>query len=344
MIKYNFYNDYSEGAHASVLELLGKTNSIQESGYGVDSYSNEAKTLIKKSLKNEQVEIHFVSGGTQANLIALASMLKPFESVISAETGHINVHEAGAIEATGHKINVVKTSNGKLDVESIDELFKAHTDEHMVKPKVVFVSNSTELGTIYKKDELKKISDYCKQNNLYLYLDGARLGSAIMSSESDLNLEDICNLVDMFYIGGTKNGALLGEAIVIVNPSLKENFRYHLKQRGALLAKGRLIALQFIALFTNNLFFKLADSANKKAEKLSIGLRKMNFKFLTESTTNQIFPILPNHIIEELKKIYGFYIWEKIDENNSAIRLVTSWATMDENVDMFLNDLLDLNT
>ncbi len=342
MIKYDFYNDYSEGAHASVFELLGKTNLAQESGYGEDSFGTEAKVLIKKCLNNENVDIHFVSGGTQANLIALASMLRPFESVICAETGHINVHEAGAIEATGHKINVIETADGKLTVDDIDEVVKAHTDEHMVKPKVIFVSNSTELGTVYKKYELKEISDYCKKNNLYLYLDGARLGSALMSSASDLNLEDICNLVDMFYIGGTKNGALLGEAIVIVNPSLKENFRFHLKQRGALLAKGRILALQFLSLFTKSLYFDLAKNANEKAEKLTRGIKELNFDFLTESATNQIFPILPNRIIEELAKLYGFYIWKKVDGNYSAIRLVTSWATQNENIEMFLEDLRNL--
>lgn len=342
MIKYNFYNDYSEGAHASVLELLGKTNLIQESGYGEDSYSNEAKALIKKFLKNEDADIHFVSGGTQANLIALASMLKPYESVISAESGHINVHEAGAIEATGHKINTVKTSNGKLTVVDIDEIVKMHTDEHMVKPKVVFISNSTELGTIYGKAELTEISAYCRKNNLYLYLDGARLGSALMSKMNDLDLAMICGLVDMFYIGGTKNGALLSEAIVILNPSLKENFRYHLKQRGALLAKGRILALQFVALFTKDLYFDLGKNANEKAEALNKGIQELKFSFLTESATNQIFPILPNKVIETLAKSYGFYIWKKIDNNNSAIRLVTSWATKNENVEMFLGDLENL--
>ena len=339
MIKYNFYNDYAEGAHASILELLGNTNLKQESGYGDDSYSLEAKKLIKQNLQNDNVDIHFVSGGTQANLIVLASMLKPYEAVISAETGHINVHEAGAIEATGHKICTVPSMDGKLTAEGINTIVKAHTDEHMVKPKVVFVSNSTELGTIYNKAELTAISTYCKQNNLYLYLDGARLGSALMSSESDVTLEDVCSLVDMFYIGGTKNGALIGEAIVIVNPSLKENFRYHLKQRGALLAKGRVVALQFLALFTNNLYFDLAKNANQKAEKLTKGITDLNFGFLTESTTNQIFP---NKIVEELAKLYGFYIWKKVDSNNSAIRLVISWATQSENVETFLEDLKNL--
>jgi threonine aldolase len=342
MLKYSFYNDYSEGVHSSILDLLVKTNLTQEPGYGEDAFSFEAKKMIQSYLGKANTDIHFVSGGTQANLIALASMLKPYESVISAETGHISVHEAGAIEATGHKINTVPSVEGKLTIEGIDSVVKAHTDEHMVKPKVVFISNSTELGTVYSLADLKNISDYCRKNGLYLYLDGARLGSALMSSDSDLNLEQISSLVDMFYIGGTKNGALLGEALVIVNQGLQENFRFHLKQRGALLAKGRIIALQFLALFTNNLYFDLAKNANQQAEKLTQGIDKCGHMFLTQSTTNQIFPIFPNHVLDALKDLYGFYVWKKIDEKSSAIRLVTSWATQDDEVEMFLDDLRKL--
>lgn len=343
MLKYSFCNDYSEGAHHSILELLLKTNSTQEGGYGDDSYTIAAKNAIRQNLGNSDVDIHFVSGGTQANLIALVSMLKPYESVISAETGHINIHETGAIEATGHKINAIPSADGKLTVEGIESVVKLHTDEHMVKPKVVFISNSTELGTVYSKTELKNISDYCRKNRLFLYLDGARLGSALMSRGVDLDLQDITDLVDMFYIGGTKNGALFGEAIVIVNPILKEHFRFHLKQRGALLAKGRVTGVQFLALFTDGLYFSLAAHANAQAVKLAKGIEEIGHRFLTEPATNQIFPILPNRIIGKLTPMYGFYIWKKIDEHHSAIRLVSSWATSNDSVELFLNDLKTLS-
>lgn len=337
--KYRFFDDYSEGAHPNILDTLNKTNLDQETGYGDDSFCIKAAENLKDVIKNPKASIHFVSSGTQANLIVLASILKPYESVIAATTAHITVHEAGAIEATGHKINTVFTEDGKLTVEKIKEVLEFHTDEHMAKPRVVFISNSTELGTIYTKDDLQKLSDFCIENDLYLYLDGARLGSALMVNGSDLTLPDVANLVDIFYIGGTKNGALLGEAILIVNKKLQENFRYHLKQRGALLAKGRVLGIQFLELFKDDLFFQLAKHANKMAAKLTQEIKSMGFKFLTDSPTNQIFPILPNKIISKLQENYGFYIWKKIDEENSATRLVTSWATKEEAVDEFLSDL-----
>lgn len=337
--KYSFFNDYSEGAHPNILEALQKTNLTQETGYGEDSISIEASKLIKEKLENPNANIHFVSGGTQSNLIVLASMLKPFECVISANTGHIFVHEAGAIEATGHKIVTIDTSNGKIKPEQIQSVCDYHSDEHMVKPKVVFISNSTEVGTIYKKEELKNISEVCKKNDLYLYLDGARLGSALSSTKNDMTIAQLSSFVDIFYIGGTKNGALLGEAIVINNERLNENFRFHLKQRGALLAKGRVLGIQFLELFKNNLYFDLSKHANDMASKLVAGITDQGYKFLTDSSTNQIFPIFPNSLIEKLKESYGFYVWSKIDDENSSIRLVTSWATKQEAVDMFIEDL-----
>ena len=337
--KYSFFNDYSEGAHPNILEALQKTNLTQETGYGEDSISIEASKLIKEKLENPKANIHFVSGGTQANLIVLASVLKPFESVIAANTGHIFVHEAGAIEATGHKINIIESADGKIKPEQIQSVCDYHSDEHMVKPRVVFISNSTEVGTIYKKQELKDISEVCKKNGLYLYLDGARLGSALSSTKNDMTLSELSSLVDIFYIGGTKNGALLGEAIVINNETLNENFRFHLKQRGALLAKGRVLSIQFLELFKNNLYFDLSKHANEMASNLIVGITKQGYKFLTDSSTNQIFPIFPNSLIEKLKELYGSYVWSKIDNENSSIRLVTSWATKQEAVDMFIEDL-----
>ena len=342
--KYSFFNDYSEGAHPDILSAFQQTNLSQETGYGEDSLSLHAVELLKEKIGNPNAAVHFVSGGTQANLIVLASMLKPYEAVIAVSTGHIFVHEAGAIEATGHKICTVQSDDGKIRPEQIQIVVDQHSDEHMVKPRVVFISQSTEVGTIYSKQELQAISDICKQNNLYLYLDGARLGSGLTSIRGDLTLADMSSLVDIFYIGGTKNGALIGEAIIINNDQLKDNFRYHLKQRGALLAKGRVLGIQFAELFKENMFFDLAKHANEMAGKLTQGIKEQGFEFLTDSTTNQIFPILPDVTIEKLKEMYGFYVWSKVDADKSSIRLVTSWATKEEAVTDFLADLKVLTT
>lgn len=339
MTKINFKDDYSEGAHPNILETLNKTNLIQEDGYGMDNYCNKAAELIREKINNSNIDIHFISAGTQANLIVLSSVLKPYESVISADTAHIAVHEAGSIEATGHKINTIHTENGKLTPENVKPILDEHADEHMVKPRIVFVSNSTEVGSIYSKKELTELSNFCKQNELLLYLDGARLGSALTSKHNDLTLSDVAELVDAFYIGGTKNGALLGEVIVICNYNLKKDFRYNLKQKGGLLAKGRVLGIQFLELFTNDLFFDLGKHANLMATKLSEEISNLGYKFLTQPVSNQIFPILPNDIIEKLEEKYGFYVWQKIDEKKSAIRLVTSWATKEENVESFITDL-----
>lgn len=333
---YRFTNDYSEGAHINILNALVESNLNQEIGYGNDSFCEEAKKLIKAKIKNENADIHFVSGGTQANLIIISSVLRPHEAIIAASTGHINVHETGAIEATGHKICTVETEDGKLSVEHIKSVLENHSDEHMVKPKMVFISNSTELGTIYKKVELEEISKFCKENNLYLHLDGARLGSALTSRDNDLTLDELSSLVDIFYIGGTKNGALLGEAIVINNDRLKEDFRYHIKQKGAMLAKGKVLGIQFVELFKNDLFFELANHANKMAYKLSDALSELGYEFLTHPTSNQIFPIMTNEEIQKLEVRYGFNIERKIDNNKKAIRLVTSWATVEDAVDEFI--------
>jgi threonine aldolase len=311
----------------------------QEIGYGNDTLSKEAARIIKEKIGNPEADVHFVSTGTQANLIVLSSFLRPFESIIAPVSAHINVHEAGGIEASGYKINGVPSSNGKLTVEGIKKIVEDHTDEHMVKPRIVSISQPTEVGTMYKKSELREISAFCKEHDLYLYVDGARLGSAMTSPEADMDMSDLSKMVDAFYIGGTKNGALLGEALVINNPRFKENFRYHLKQWGALLAKGRVLGVQFVELFKGTLYFDLAKHANTMARKLTDGIKAEGYKFLTDSPTNQIFPILPNALIEKMQKSYGFYIWAKVDADNSAIRLVTSWATKESAVDEFLADL-----
>lgn len=338
---YCFKDDYSEGCHPNILKKLAETTFEQHEGYGDDKYCIEASELIREKIGNSSAHIHFVSGGTQANLIVLSAALRSHESVISANTGHINTHEAGAIEATGHKINSVDSPDGKLKVKDVQVVLDEHvTVPHMVKPKMVYISNSTEVGTIYKKREIEELSSFCKEKDLYLFLDGARLGSALSSKDNDLALSDLSKFTDIFYIGGTKNGALLGEAIVIVNEKLKEDFSFHLKQRGALMSKGRVLGIQFLELFKKDLFFDLAKHANSMAMKLVNALKENGYSFLTNSTSNQIFPILPDKLIEKLEKKYGFYVWGKKDDENSVIRLVTSWATKEEIVDEFIKDLL----
>ena len=335
---YSFKNDYSEGAHPRILQALMESNFDQEEGYGEDRFSQKAIELIKEKLGRSDIDIHLLAGGTQTNLTAISAFLRPHEAAIAASSGHIFTHETGAIEATGHKVLSIETKDGKLTPAMIKSVLDYHTDEHMVKPKLVYISNSTEIGTIYKKDELQDLSDFCRDYKLILYMDGARLGSALCSEENDLKLSDIPALVDAFYIGGTKNGAMIGEALVIGSDSLKEDFRFHMKQKGGLLAKGRILGIQFLELFRDNLFFELAEHANKMAVLLKTELSKENIQFLTDSPSNQIFPILPNALISKLQKNYAFHVWEKIDSDHSAIRLVTSWATSEEAVLKFIEN------
>lgn len=336
-MKYKFLNDYSEGAHPSILERLNDTNFSQQEGYGDDDYCKNAAGLIKEKIDNPDADVHFVSGGTQANLLCMSAFLKPYESIVAPKTAHIEVHEAGAIEFTGHKINIVEPKNGKLLPEHIVEQVEFHYDEHMVVPKIAFISNTTELGTVYTRSEIKALSETCKKHGLYLYVDGARLGAALTADKNDMSLDEFNSFVDAYYIGGTKNGALIGEAIVINNPELKERFRYNMKQKGALLAKGRIIGIQFEQLFTDGLYFDLANHAYKMAQKLAKGIAEKGYKFFTEPESNQIFPIFPKQLIEKLEKDFGFYVWTKYDNNSSVVRLVCSWATKEEAVDEFIS-------
>lgn len=332
---YSFRNDYSEGAHPSILESLVRTNSEQTMGYGEDFYTVEAQGLIRKHIGREDVAVHFLVGGTQVNLTAISAFLRSHEAAIAASTGHIATHETGAIEATGHKVVTVDSEDGKLTPSLIEKILQDHTDEHMVKPKLVYISDSTEIGTIYGKEELKAIYEFCQDHKLILFVDGARLGSALTAKDNDLTMNDLAQYSDAFYIGGTKNGALLGEALVIVNESLKEDFRYFIKQKGALLAKGRVISLGFIELFKENLFFELARHANEMATLLGEGIKKCGYSMLIESTTNQLFPIFPASVVEELKKRFDFIEWEKLSNDQIALRLVTSWHTPKEAIEEF---------
>jgi threonine aldolase len=340
---YSFRNDYSEGAHPRILNALVKTNLEQTEGYGTDYYTQKAVQILKNKIDCEKADIHLLVGGTQVNLTAISGFLRPHQAAIGADTSHINCHETGAIEATGHKVLTMKTNDGKLTPELIQKVLNAHGDEHMVQPKLVYISNSTEIGTLYTKSELIELHNYCKQNGLLLYLDGARLGSALVSEENDLTLADIAKLVDAFYIGGTKNGALFGEALVICNDKLKEDFRYYIKQKGGLLAKGRLLGIQFEELFKDDLYFELAKHANSMAILLKNALKDEGYEFMCDSSTNQQFPILPNNIMEKLSEKYAFNTERVIDEKNTAIRLVTSWATKEEAVLELVEDLKNIN-
>lgn len=342
-MKYSFKNDYSEGCHPNILKALLETNHIQQNGYGLDEYSIAAENLIKEKIKNKNAKIYFVSGGTQANIIVISAFLRPHESVISADLGHILNNETAAIEATGHKINSISTQDGKINAAQISAVIAAHQNKpHQVKPKLVYISNSTEIGTTYSKKEIQELSKFCKENDLFLFMDGARLGHALMAENNDLTMEDIAKYTDAFYLGGTKNGALLGEAIVINNPDLQPEFDFHIKQKGALLAKGRLLGIQFLELLKGNLYFTLAKKANDQAMKIKNAFLEIGVSFFTENFSNQLFPILNNKQIETLAEKFDFYIWKEVDAEHSAIRLITSWQTEDEVVEILINEIAKL--
>ncbi|MDD4000971.1 MAG: beta-eliminating lyase-related protein [Bacilli bacterium] len=335
---YSFRNDYSELVHPDILDLIIQSNLRQNLGYGLDKHSEVARKLIIEKIGKENLDIHFLAGGTSCNKIVIAHSLKPYEAVVSVASGHINVHEAGAIESSGHKVLTTKGKEGKITPEEIHFICHNHKDEHMVVPKMVYISNSTEIGTIYTKAELQAIYHLCQQLGLYLFIDGARLGVALSTLENDLTLTDLASLCDCFYIGGTKNGAMLGEALVIVNDALKADFRNTIKQNGGLLAKGYLIGIQFEALFKNNLFFKLAKHANEMAAILKEELKRIGVQLAYDSPTNQQFIILKRGIVEKLEENYDFEIWEEEDDL-TTIRLVTSWATKEEVIELFIDEL-----
>ena len=332
---YSFKSDYSEGAHPKVLEALIQTNLEQTVGYGEDDYCNQARRIIKQKVNNENVDVHFLVGGTQANLTVISASLRPYQAVIACDTGHINVHETGAIEATGHKVLVAPSLDGKLTKELIDPIVKAHGDEHMVQPKMVYISNPTELGTVYSKEELKDLYDYCKQRHFYLYIDGARLANALALEKPKVSWQDLAAYSDVFYIGGTKCGALFGEAVVIVNDELKKDFRYMIKQRGGMLAKGRLLGLQFKTLLENDLYEQIGKYQNKMADQMRQVFIEHGLTFLSDSPTNQLFPILKNEVIEKLGHDFDYTFYEQLDDDHACIRLVTSFATTKESIDAF---------
>jgi len=344
MIRFNC--DYAEGAHENILNRMMETNMEQLPGYGGDVYCAQARKLIQDKCGCEDACVQFLCGGTQSNLTVIAAALRPHQGVISADTGHINVHETGAIEATGHRVISLPSPDGKLTADQISETFEAHAadvnHEHVVQPKMVYISNPTEIGTIYTKKELEEISSVCCEYGYYLFMDGARLGYGLTAEGNDLDLPAITGYCDAFSIGGTKCGALFGEAVVITNPAIREDFRYIMKQRGGMLAKGWLLGLQFLALFENDLYFELAAHANKMAGRLKEAFWQHGCRFLIESNTNQQFPILQNNELERLKTKYSYSFWEKINDTHSAVRFCTSWATKEEDIDALVKDVVAL--
>lgn len=298
---YSFRNDYSEGAHPLVIQALTDTNLEQTVGYGRDPRCETARALIRSLCNAPDADVHFLVGGTQTNTIVIESLLQSYEAVISAHTGHVNVHETGAIEATGHKVCTAYAPDGKLTPELVESVVNAHSSEHMVLPRLVYISNTTEIGTIYRKAELEALRRCCDQHGLFLFLDGARLGSALTSPENDLSLADLAALTDAFYIGGTKNGAFFGEALVMT--AQNEHFRWHIKQRGAMLAKGRLLGVQFQVLLENGLYFEIARHANEMAYRLRDGIAALGYPFPVPSPSNQQFPVLPNTVVKQLQEM-----------------------------------------
>ena len=334
-----FQNDYSEGAHPRVLEALQETNLAVTSGYGMDEYCKKAADRLKEIFACPEADVHFLVGGTQTNLVSMSAFLRPWEAVIAADSGHVSVHETGAIEATGHKVCAVPGENGKATPDAVRRLVAEHrtgVEEHMVLPRLLYVSDSTELGTIYTKAELEALHRVCKELGLLLYLDGARMAAALTAEGNDLKPEDFAKLCDAFYVGGTKNALLFGEALIIVNEDLKPFVRNVIKQHGGMLAKGRLLGVQFEALFRDDLWLKVAEHANTQAQRLRQGLADMGVEFYIDSPTNQIFPIFPDAVVEKLKTFVAFDFTAKTDEKHTAIRFCTSWATPEENVDFLL--------
>ena len=333
----SFESDYIMGAHPRILEKLVETNMEALSGYGADKYCMRASEKIKAACGHEDAQVFFLTGGTQTNQIVISTMLSPFEGVVAANTGHVSVHEAGAIEYTGHKVLSLDSKDGKLDSCSLNgylaDFYNDGNHEHMVFPGMVYISYPTEYGTLYSKKELEEIYAVCRKYNLPLYIDGARLGYGLASKGCDMNMKDIADLCDVFYVGGTKVGALCGEAVVYTHGNAPAHFITQIKQHGALLAKGRLLGVQFDVLFTDDLYGKISLNAIEKADRMKRIFKSHNYKFYLESPTNQQFIILENEEMEKLAENIAFSFWEAVDDSHTVVRFATSWATTDEDLD-----------
>lgn len=341
-----FECDYTEGACPEIIKWLEETNFLQTPGYGEDEFSESAREKIRRLCGRKDADVHFLVGGTQTNFTVISSILRPYQGVLCAETGHINVHETGAVEATGHKVLALPSKDGKITAKQVRDSHEFHwkdaNHEHIVQPGMVYISHPTENGTLYSKSELEELYAVCKELELPLFLDGARLGYGLMSDASTMTLQDVAENTDVFYIGGTKAGALFGEAVVITNPTLKKDFRYMMKQKGGMLAKGRLLGIQFDTLFTDGLYFKVAKHADDMAMRLKQAFIDKGYRLLFDSYTNQQFPIMPDEHLEKLKEKYGYCFWEKTDETHSAVRFCTSWATGENAVEALIADIAEL--
>ena len=339
-----FHNDYHAMCHEAVLSKINAISQERFDGYGVDPCCRTAAEMIRRLCGAEDAQVHFLVGGTQTNLTVIAAALRPHQAVLGADTAHIQVHETGAIEATGHKVIALPSPDGKLTAAQVEETVLSHRQsgdaEHMAQPKMVYISNSTEVGTTYSKKELEQLSGVCRKYGLYLFMDGARLSYALTAAGCDVTLEDLARLCDVFYLGGTKCGAMFGEAVVITNPAIGEDFRYLIKQRGGMLAKGWLLGAQFEALLENGLYFALAEKANGLADRIRTALRQTGCAFLAESNTNQIFPILPDSWLAELSEEFTFAEMGRVDEGHRAVRFCTSWASREEDVEALCGAIL----
>lgn len=333
----SFESDYITGAHPEILKRLTETNMEFLSGYGHDSYTDSARAKISKAMGIDTAEITFLVGGTQTNSIVIAAMLEDYEGVVSATTGHVAVHEAGAVEYTGNKVLEVPAKEGKIIIPELEkylEVFFADGNaEHMVFPGMVYISHPTEYGTLYTKEELTRLSEICHKYDMPLFLDGARLGYGLASRTTDVTLHDIATLTDVFYIGGTKVGAFCGEAVVFTHNNRPKHFENFIKKRGALLAKGRLLSVQFDTLFTDDLYFTISRHAIDMAEKLKEMFTAKGYKFLLESPTNQQFVILENAKLKELEQKVKFSFWEKYDDSHTVVRFATAWSTREEDLE-----------
>ena len=327
MSKVFFQNDYGEGAHPLIMQRLMETNMEHTCGYGLDEYSQRAAQVILEKVGNPDAQVHMMAGGTSANAIALSAFMRPFEAVVCAATGHINVHETGAVEATGHKVLACESENGKALPEGVRKVCLLHGDEHMVHPRVLYISQSTEIGTAYTLSELKALRAVCDECGLLLYIDGARLGSALAAKDSDVTLHDLGEIADAFYIGGTKNGLLFGEAMVIVNPALQPHFRHMIKNRGGMMAKGRLCGVMFLAAFENDDYFAWARHANEMADMIRASVARSSVEFFQENVGNQVFLILTPEQNADFEQRFAYERWGELADGRIAVRFVTSWAT-----------------
>lgn len=345
---HHFQNDYNAMCHPGVLEQMVAASSEHMEGYGNDDACNRAAAYIRRMCDNDNLSVHFLTGGTQVNLTVIAAALRPYQAVVAAKSAHIAEHESGAIEATGHKILELEPQNGKITAQQILELVQKHYSsdgpgpEHMPQPKLVYISFSTELGTIYSLPELKAIREVCDQYAMYLYIDGARLGYGLCADDCDITLPDLTRLCDAFYIGGTKQGTMFGEAVVINNSVLAIDFRYMIKQRGGMLAKGWLVGLQFEALLKDDLYFTLSMKANRMADQIREFLKDKECDMPVVNRTNQVFVILPDPVLDTLAVDFLFCEWCRVDEGRRMVRFCTSWSTLQSDVDALCNRLNSL--